>query len=182
MKLAEITERIIECFEDNISEAKNIGSQTGILDIRNPQLTVNDFPALRITPKQLSPKQQDFFDTQEYEITYLLYYFNKAKDDWMDDMVSLNLLDNVLRFIKSNNWGVNSITPARNVIANTLSINKIGDHLVNGWQVEWQHTMQLASDNASIETPDNPKHLFFSSDRDDFGIAERYTEVNSNER
>ncbi|RDH42282.1 hypothetical protein [Zooshikella ganghwensis] len=53
-----------------------------MLDIRNPKIIVENFPAIRITPKQLSPKQLDYFNTQEYEATYLLWvrlFFNDPK-------------------------------------------------------------------------------------------------------
>ncbi|MBU2706477.1 hypothetical protein KCM76_10810 [Zooshikella marina] len=182
MELAKITKKIIECLEDEVDVVENIGSQTGLLDIRNPQIIAENFPAIRITPKQLSPKQLDYFNTQEYEATYLLYYFNKAKDDWMDDVASLNLLDKVLRLVKSNNWGINSITPAMNITANALTVRQINGHLINGWQVEWQHTMQLECENNTVETPVKPKSLYFSSNRDDFGIADKYSEVKGYER
>ncbi|MDE1463360.1 hypothetical protein [Spartinivicinus poritis] len=177
MKLSIITNKMIEYIEQNITEVDNVGSQSGLVYERKPIILTDIFPAIRIVPKLLKPKQQDLFDTQEYEATYALYYFNQVKDDWADDMIALNHLDKLLRLIKSSKWGLGILTPASNVTADALNIHEADGKLISGWKIEWQHLIQLPHDSPTTITPINPENLYISTDRDDFGIAEKYNEV-----
>lgn len=177
MELAAITSKIIEYLENNTTEVENIGSQPGLVNDKDSILLTNQFPAIRIVPKLLKPTQQDIVNTQEYEATYVLYYLNQAKDDWAEDMLALNTMDKLLRLIKSNNWGLSILTPAANVIAEVLSIKKMDSKVISGWKVEWNHLIHLPHDTPSTLTSITPENLYISTNRDDFGIAEKYNEV-----
>ncbi|MCX4026620.1 hypothetical protein H0A36_00450 [Endozoicomonas sp. SM1973] len=177
MKLSTITNKIIEYIEQNISEVDNVGSQSGLVYERKPIILTDIFPAIRIVPRLFKPKQQDLFNSQEYEATYALYYYYQAKDDWAEDMIALNHIDKLLRLIKSSKWGLDILTPALNITAAVLNIHETNEKLISGWKIEWQHLIQLPHDNPTTITPINPENLYISTDRDDFGIAEKYNEV-----